>query len=817
MIRFFTNFCDHAQQILNSNEISGFDGIVYNRREFRSPFHQSLDLCLSDPEKVQIIVESYESHLQGCLSIEERVVVEKWILQNVSLLGSLSFFAVWEEHPSLELQKILETYPKQIQAFLHPIHDFQKAQLEESAKDASKIFHIVIITTGGGGGHKNHAEGIAQILQKFPHRYRVTVIDVAPILKKSDAIYLMTGRLNSEEVYDQVFQQHKEIELAHRLWALNRELRRFIPDCTLRDLKKVIRPLHADLIISTCHFLPRDLEVGASLGVPIRFAHCDYELSWALMPLIYTANSQLVKLWLPDSDPELLTSISSQLKTELMNGLEFEHNPIEIDLRFGSRISQAIEYPGYATRSSYKREYDPVEIQKIRKRLYIKPDQVVIPIQMGRQGVANIFAIVKILNESISIDYGCNIILPIFCGKNTLLRKQLTNYLVKSTRHPQIQFRVLSEVSQELSADYMKVSRAEVIKPGGATTAEAGKMGLFALIIVDSSHNWEGCNKNWLVRRNLGIHVENMESLPKILQAVVKTKASRAVEVIDAETEIPKLVDKAVTQSRIFQVSRLTSEITQLDHHEYFSSKLLQFIEAFPFEEYRVYSIPEEGSFYLDSIGDWIKDRLRQGENCELQIKALLQKYCKPGSHVIDVGAHIGIHSMRMARFVGPEGKVSSFEPQPKTVRELIMNRRRNGHTNMQIFPVALGNANGSVELSPLLEGNEGGTSIGKGGSGYFAPLRTLDSFQFSDVSLMKVDVELMEDAFLEGAKNTIIRNKPVILIEIMAGHDHAVATGEIRQRIDNTIHFLEQLGYVVERIHDCDYIAIPQVIKSKL
>ena len=268
----------------------------------------------------------------------------------------------------------------------------------------------------------------------------------------------------------------------------------------------------------------------------------------------------------------------------------------------------------------------------------------------------------------------------------------------------------------------------------------------------------------------------------------------------------------AFSLSQIFKLDELTSDIKYQDSCEYFSPHLLQYIQNFPFEEYKVYSITEEGRFFLDPIGDIIKSRLRRGEPWELHIKDFLQKCTKPGSAVIDVGAHIGIHSMRMAKLVGPQGKVYSFEPQPKIMRELLMNRLQNDHKNIHVFPVALGNSNGTIELSPLVAGNEGGTSIGNGKSGYFAPLRTLDSFHFTNVSLIKVDVEWMADAFLEGAKNTIIQNKPVILIEIMGGHHYAHASEEIRGKIDNTIGFLESLGYKVENILGCDYIAVPKV-----
>ncbi|NBR78651.1 MAG: FkbM family methyltransferase, partial [Alphaproteobacteria bacterium] len=50
------------------------------------------------------------------------------------------------------------------------------------------------------------------------------------------------------------------------------------------------------------------------------------------------------------------------------------------------------------------------------------------------------------------------------------------------------------------------------------------------------------------------------------------------------------------------------------------------------------------------------------------------------------------------------------------------------------------------------------------------AELRTIDSFGFRNVSLLKIDVESLEDQVLDGARETILESKPVILAEIQGG-----------------------------------------------
>ena len=48
-----------------------------------------------------------------------------------------------------------------------------------------------------------------------------------------------------------------------------------------------------------------------------------------------------------------------------------------------------------------------------------------------------------------------------------------------------------------------------------------------------------------------------------------------------------------------------------------------------------------------------------------------------------------------------------------------------------------------------------------------------LDSFNFSKVDLIKIDVEGREAEVLEGAVNTIKTHKPVLMIEVLVDNPH--------------------------------------------
>jgi FkbM family methyltransferase len=238
------------------------------------------------------------------------------------------------------------------------------------------------------------------------------------------------------------------------------------------------------------------------------------------------------------------------------------------------------------------------------------------------------------------------------------------------------------------------------------------------------------------------------------------------------------------------------------------NQELKAYIAHFPHVRYGIYDIPGVGSFFVDPVRDFIKDRLRQGIAWETHIIALLQQHVRQGSVVIDLGAHVGTHTVTMSQCVGPKGRVFAFEPQKKIYRELLMNLQLNQVKNVTTFRYALGNEEQQVQMGFSPPGNEGGTAIGSGGD--VVSMKRLDSFSFHDVSLIKIDVEGYEDEVLLGSKETIMRERPVIVIEIMGGHVYEHASAEIKAKIERTISLLTSFGYSVLRLEGHDYFGVP-------
>lgn len=145
---------------------------------------------------------------------------------------------------------------------------------------------------------------------------------------------------------------------------------------------------------------------------------------------------------------------------------------------------------------------------------------------------------------------------------------------------------------------------------------------------------------------------------------------------------------------------------------------------------------------------------------------------------VIDVGANIGAFSLSLASRLGEEkinSSIYSFEPSTSTNSLLRYNCTLNATPNatVSVFDFAVGDRNCIVNLFQD-ELNSGASSLANNtlsSESVACQMITIDSFVESasipKVNFMKVDVEGYDLFVIDGALNTIIRDKPGLYIEI--------------------------------------------------
>ncbi len=250
-------------------------------------------------------------------------------------------------------------------------------------------------------------------------------------------------------------------------------------------------------------------------------------------------------------------------------------------------------------------------------------------------------------------------------------------------------------------------------------------------------------------------------------------------------------------------------EIQSLFEKTLSNHDLDDYIRKFPYDEYKIATVPKLGSFYVDDVLDGIKRRLKHGIYWEAGIAKILSRYAKANTIAIDLGAHVGIHTILMSRKVGRRGKVIAFEPQFKIYRELHHNLILNRCThNVISLRLAVGEEEKWVEMTERDPANEGMTTIGNGGDPVH--MITLDSLNLDNISLLKMDIESYEFQVLKGAEKTLKRCKPVIVFEILGGIDLDRCSIEHTLLYLDTLDFLKTLGYQVTRISNNDFLAIP-------
>lgn len=281
---------------------------------------------------------------------------------------------------------------------------------------------------------------------------------------------------------------------------------------------------------------------------------------------------------------------------------------------------------------------------------------------------------------------------------------------------------------------------------------------------------------------------------------------ARFLEAVHVEVKPRETVGADFT-TNVLPPAKPVGEVDLKPRFAYLTKGMKKYLEEFPKEEYQIF---KSGGYdyYVDTAKDAIKDIVRAQQPWEPHVQDQLREYLSPGDVVLDIGAHIGTHTTLIADLIGPHGTVYAFEPQRKMYRELVQNLRLNGIENAVALRFALGSAAGIVEMNEAVEGNEGGTGVGQGGD--LAEMRTLDSFNFRDLTLVKLDVEGYEDYVLQEARETFARNKPILLLEIMGGSDYDTAEPSIRRKIEHTWGLLATLKYRAKKTWHHDYLALP-------
>lgn len=200
-------------------------------------------------------------------------------------------------------------------------------------------------------------------------------------------------------------------------------------------------------------------------------------------------------------------------------------------------------------------------------------------------------------------------------------------------------------------------------------------------------------------------------------------------------------------------------------------------------------------------FGPWIKQAGRLDHDQWLLQRIL--PYIPEYGVVIDAGAYIGDHTIAYLNKVGPGGKVCAFEPNPDAFECLKHNTRKFERTNTIVAcPYGLSNIYEKTGIE-FCGNNYGMARLDGEGE---IESRSLDQLQLPACHFIKLDVEGFELKALNGAKATIARCKPVMLIEM-----NSATLQRQNTTYEEIFAFLDSMGYDYRNIDDTGDLTPPQ------
>jgi FkbM family methyltransferase len=202
-----------------------------------------------------------------------------------------------------------------------------------------------------------------------------------------------------------------------------------------------------------------------------------------------------------------------------------------------------------------------------------------------------------------------------------------------------------------------------------------------------------------------------------------------------------------------------------------------------------------------------------------------LRELCPNPRKMLDIGMNIGMNTWEYATFAQ---EVHGFEPVPTTYQvaldNIALNQNHQDPTqgwwkqadgtwasllpsaNIQTYNIALGPTPGTVEMH--IKKNDGHNRVSNDGyktvtgkavkvnTGYqrvSVPQHTLDSYNFTEVDIIKIDVEGYELNVLEGASNTIATNRPIVQVECVETQPRAFG-----KTIQDLMDYFNSRNYVI-------------------
>jgi len=152
-----------------------------------------------------------------------------------------------------------------------------------------------------------------------------------------------------------------------------------------------------------------------------------------------------------------------------------------------------------------------------------------------------------------------------------------------------------------------------------------------------------------------------------------------------------------------------------------------------------------------------------------------LRQFLVPGGVFVDIGANIGYYTLLAARRLGREGRVIAFEPNPVSLKVLLLNTAPEGDT-IRVYPFAVSDREGFLSLMRIVS-IASSKHVAEDELRYPSDVGLTYAVRLDDVlrdepriDVLKCDIDGHDYRAIQGGLATLARTRPVVFAEFNPG-----------------------------------------------
>jgi len=176
----------------------------------------------------------------------------------------------------------------------------------------------------------------------------------------------------------------------------------------------------------------------------------------------------------------------------------------------------------------------------------------------------------------------------------------------------------------------------------------------------------------------------------------------------------------------------------------------------------------------------------------------LLREHTPPDGHCLDIGANVGFFTLQFAQQVGRAGRVAAFEANPALAERIRDNAALNDFSHVHVVNKAVDRQAGQAAF--YISPQPGKSSLL--GEHVASPTQTivvetiiidayLEQHDWPRLDIIKMDIEGNDCSALLGARESLTRFRPFIVLEYWYNTPTAIAR--------EAFALLDDLGYALE------------------